>query len=281
MKPKTLLRPQNLLFVYLAALLLVAVACAQNVSFFFMVLLVLAGVSLGYLFPWGIQRLRKQVSRMRPENAGITILILTLLVDPRIGFFWAIGLGLVTAFVKMRLRFQGKPVLNPAAAGLAIFSLFGIFDSWWGVSFAPRFSELFISIAVVLTIPFAGYVAYRYRKLWIPLALGIAFALGSFVLSGSVPWIILLEGTVFFFALVMASEPLTSPVVRKEQIVFGASVGLLLALFLDQAWPLTYCGPLLLVNAAYVLYRRYTQRRLLQKARLAEAARQNPAVPSK
>lgn len=263
MKTSSLLRPQNILRFYLAILYIGALISARDLEFAVQSFLLFLAVSLGYFLPYLVQKARGIPSRMRLENASITVFILTLLLEQRVGLVWAVLLGLVTALIKMKFRFQGKPILNPAAAGLAVLTIFGMSATWWGVSFAPRFSELFISVAAFVTLPVAGYVAHKYHKLPIALALFGSFALASLVLFGSIPWIILLEGTLLFFALVMAVEPLTTPVVRNEQLAYGTSIGALLALFLWQSWLLPYCGPLLIVNAGYALYRWWKQKQMM------------------
>lgn len=271
MAQSRLLRPQNILLATLFLLFFGALLSAGDAEYAVQSLLVFASLNLGYFVPYLLQRVRKLPSRMRWENAGITLLILHLLVDQRIGLLWAIALGLITALIKMNFRFQGKPVLNPASAGLAVVAFVGIVDTWWGVSFEPRFTDYFISIAAFFTLPIAGYVAHKYNKLPISAALLLAFAVMSFLLSGTVPWVILLEGTLFFFALVMATEPLTAPVKKQEQIVFGTVIGILLAFFLSQAWMLTYIGPLLIANLGYAAYRWWSQRQLLARAAAARA----------
>jgi len=276
MKTSSLLRPQNILRFYLAILYIGALLSARDLEFAVQSFLLFLAVNLGYFLPYLVQKARGIPSRMRLENASITIFILTLLMEQRIGLVWAFVLGLVTALIKMNLRFQGKPILNPAAAGLAVVTIFGMSATWWGVSFAPRFSELFISVAAFLTVPVAGYVANKYHKLPIAAALLVSFALASLVFMGSIPWVILLEGTLLFFALVMAVEPLTTPVLRNEQLVYGTSIGLFLALFLWQSWLLPYCGPLLLVNAGYALYRFGKQKQMMAGIAAKSAV---PTVP--
>lgn len=263
MKTSSLVRPQNILRIYLVLLYIGALISARDLEFAVQSFLLFLAVNLGYFLPFLVQKARGIPSRMRLENASITVFILILLLEQRVGLVWALLLGLVTALIKMKFRFQGKPILNPAAAGLAVLTIFGMSATWWGVSFAPRFSELFISLAAFVTLPVAGYVAYKYHKLPIAAALFGSFALASFVFSGSIPWIILVEGTLLFFALVMAVEPLTTPVIRNEQLVYGTSIGVLLALFLSQSWLLPYCGPLLLLNAGYALYRWWKQKQMM------------------
>lgn len=260
-------RPQNILVCFLLFLYGAALVSAQDLVYAGQSLLILLGIAAGYLAPYMYQKLRNIPSRMRWENAGITILILTLLIDQRLGIIWAVALGLITALIKMFVRFQGKPVLNPATAGLAVLGVLGVYETWWGVSFEPRFTDLFVSVAAFFTLPVAGYVAHKYNKLPLALSLFLSFAGASFLFTRTIPWVILLEGTLFFFALVMATEPFTSPVLKKEQIMYGASIGVLLAWFLAQTWILTYLAPLLIANLGFALYRWQKQRALLMQAK--------------
>lgn len=122
----------------------------------------------------------------------------------------------------------GEPILNPTTFTAFIFGLFGYYSGWWGMSFAPRLPliEGGISIAMLLTIPFAGYVMYRYRKSPIIFSFLPTFLTAHFFLLGSFPIFLLVEGILAFFLLVMVVEPKTSPVIPKEQYVYGAIIGL-------------------------------------------------------
>src|SRR3989338_7140170 len=108
----------------------------------------------------------------RLEHRIITLLILFLLFDPQLPWWIFLVLGGATELLQRLIRTSSEPIFNPAALGGLALSFFGFAPSWWGVNYAPHFL-LFgydISIAMFLTLPFAGYVAYSYRKLAIVLA---------------------------------------------------------------------------------------------------------------
>jgi hypothetical protein len=106
----------------------------------------------------------------RSEHRLITTLILFILFDPLQTWWTFVLLGLITELLSRFVRLPTGPVLNPAAVGTLALSLIGIYPGWWAASFAPRFEVLAnMSAAVVIIIPLAGYVAYKYKKLKIPL----------------------------------------------------------------------------------------------------------------
>lgn len=222
------------------------------------------GVNFGLLFggSWLTYLLLVKVKLGRPtrwEHHLITSLILFLLFDPEIPWFVFLGLGIITELIQRLIRVPTGPLLNPAATGAVVATLFGFFPAWWGVSFAPRLPlfEGGMSVAALFTIPIAGYVAHTYKKLPI-----VAMMLGSFVAAYILilqmsPVFVLFEGTLAFFLLVMAIEPKTSPVMRAQQLAYGAVLGLLTVLSIKFGWLEPYCVALLIVNVLFNLYKNH------------------------
>lgn len=205
-----------------------------------------------------IRKLIDPTISFRLEHRIITALILFLLFDPLTSWWTFLVLGAITEGAQYFLRGPGGPLFNPAALGVLIVSIFGTLPSWWGTNPLPRVSLLGepFSLAALFTLLVAGYVVYRYRKLPISLSAFGAFALTYALLYGDSPVYIALEGTLLFFFLVMVPEPKTSPVVPKEQYLYGALVGAGTALGLYFHFIEAYVIALLVGNL-------YTGRRFL------------------
>lgn len=142
---------------------------------------------------------------------------------------------MVTELIQYFFRSPLGPIVNPAAAGALVLSLFGYLPLWWGVNPPPRFPLFGIEISVIAWIIAlgAGYVVHRYRKLPVAGSALLGFIISYLLFFQQNPSYFLLEGTLLFFIFVMVCEPKTSPVPRKEQILYGTLVGSLVPLGLS------------------------------------------------
>jgi Na+-translocating ferredoxin:NAD+ oxidoreductase RnfD subunit len=209
---------------------------------------------------WGLYQVLLSLQWIKPtrwEHRVITALILFLLFDSLTPWWIFLILGLVAELVQRLVRLPTGPLLNPAATTAVVLSLFGHHPTWWGTNFGPRLEivEGGLSAALLLTVPLASYVAYKYKKLW-----SVAAALGTFsvayiVLFRVSPLYLVSEGTLLFFMLVMAIEPKTSPVLKPHQLWFGAALGLLTGLALYSYWSEPFSMALLIMNMIFNLYR--------------------------
>lgn len=268
----------------------------QTVSFY-LILLALAAVFLKFdaelavtqsirfvvlLIAFGIPSFvqHRQAALKYPfiANRLVTILILFLIIDETASLPMLFAIGLVAALVKHFVRLNNLPVLNPAATGIVIAAMNGVFDSWWGVSFSPRFTDYWLSSALLLTIPFGVFVAHKYKKLPISGSFFLVFAVLSTLMQGKVPVSMLFEGTVIFFALIMATEPKTTPTVLLQQVMFGIGVAVLSALFINFYIIAPYALALVICNA---LYRGFQWWQLKQKRAQLAARQATPVAPVK
>lgn len=165
----------------------------------------------------------------RFEHRLITTLILFLLFDSLLPWWVFLLLGAITELSQYFLRTPMGPVFNPAALGGLLVAFLGYFPSWWGVNPVPRISLFGAEISVLawITALGAAYVVYRYRKLPVAGSALVALGLSYALLFQTNPTYILLEGTLLFFIFVMISEPKTSPVVKRDQYIYGALAGIL------------------------------------------------------
>ncbi len=148
------------------------------------------------------------------SSALVSGLIIALLFDPSAVWYIPIAAGILAMFSKNFLKISGKHIFNPAGFGLLTSALIFQTDiSWWAVSF-QTFPQNLIFFLILLTPAFVSIKKMR-RYLTIfsfLLAYGIIFK-NSF-----------LDPTVLFFALVMLPEPMTTPHIKKYQVIFGVFV---------------------------------------------------------
>lgn len=184
------------------------------------------------------------------ENRFITTSILFLLFDSLTPWWAFIFLGASTRLLESFVRLPSGPVFNPAALGSLLLCTLGVFPTWWGTDFAPRFTlfQIDLSIAFLLTLFIAGFVAYRYRKTPLILAGFSVFALTSFFLTGENPLSLMLNGAFLFFFLVMAIEPKTSPNKIEDQLIYGSIIGASIPILLQIHFLEASLGALLLAN---------------------------------
>jgi Na+-translocating ferredoxin:NAD+ oxidoreductase RnfD subunit len=166
-----------------------------------------------------------------PDGALLSGLIVALVLSPREPWYVAPAAGAVAILSKHLLRNPWVPrvhVFNPAAAGLlAALVLFRSSESWWGA--LPD-----LPVPTLLLLLATGYLVVNHvHKFWGVLAfLGTYFALftaAAFLTMGGtarlaeafrVPFV----NAALFFALVMLTDPPTSPNGEDDQVRFGALV---------------------------------------------------------
>lgn len=180
------------------------------------------------LFDCVFAKVKKQELRI-PYSGIITGLILTLIIDPAAQWWQILIIAAAATGIKDFLRPGDRHIFNPAASGLMVgFLLFGLNPSWWGPS--PYSLDKFhpLNILLALSVFALAYVSlWRYKRY---------FTVLSFLLISILLQVILLDATFsnaiaaminpgsLFFALVMLPEPMTTPIKKLRQILFGVFV---------------------------------------------------------
>lgn len=260
------LKPAEIITLFLTFLYVLAVLL-KGQTFYFSEGLRFLALTVSFTLPTVVFMKLKKV-HVQWDNILITLLILLLLADPTAPLLLTVALGLLTYLFKIFIRVQHHPVFNPAAISLALLYPFGLTTTWWGVSFSPRFFEIGVSTAMLITLPLGLYLIKRYQKLPTLIATVVSFAVLSFFLQGSLPVKILIEGTFAFFLLIMATEPKTTPVVDKQEWFYGTALGLSLAVWFVYKLPLPYLLNLLVLNILFSIYK-FTQLKMATRAKLA------------
>lgn len=261
-------QPIQVLVVYLFALLLCASASFGGSDLIFWItqiayaMLLFGGMFLGAsLLPFF-----KISTKTRLENRLISGCIWMLLFDPTFPWWSFLLGGALVEVIQRVIRIRTGPLLNPVAIAAVPLILLGIIPGWWGVSFAPRFGPWSTSFAMLLTVPVGVYIITKYKKWWIVGSMVVVFSTLYLLLFQLSPLFFLLEGTLAFFLSVMAIEPKTSPVLRRDQILYGAVLGVLFPVLLKMAFIESWIGSLLIANLAWNGWRWYDLRQKLQKA---------------
>lgn len=173
--------------------------------------------------------LRKQVLFF-PYAAIVTGFIMTLIIDPQASSLQIATAAALAMGVKNFLRISGRHIFNPVASGLFISSLiFNQYASWWGVSFQniTQSSLQNWPFFLILLSPALTSV-FRFKKHYMMLA----FIATSLILThifypfSSLELVInkIVDPSTVFFMLVMLPEPMTSPINKKSQLLYGALV---------------------------------------------------------
>lgn len=204
-----------------------------------------------------------------PLSAIITGLIIgTVSVNaPFVGAFIAAVLAILSKFV---IRWKNSHIFNPAVFGVVTVQLLNP-AAHGGGSIAHGASQMVMEgfgpggFAVSLwLVPLLLFANWRANKLWVAIPFLIASALlyyftGLANLTSLNPQGIFkfLEFLPWYFALIIVSEPKTSPWVKNEQIIFGIGIAVLSVLplilfgFYSHAVSLV---ALLLGNLIYATY---------------------------
>lgn len=227
----------RLMLYYLCALLLAAIVLGGTGLMPYNPLHI-AGTALGlvlfcYVFNWFFATLFR--AKQNPESKLITALILALIVGPISGFEGLAGLFLISLFAigsKYVIAYNKRHMFNPAAAGVLLgAALFGYGASWW--------------VGHVYMTPFilAGglLIAYKIHRLEMVGIFMATFVLAVATIAGLAGHSsgialrtiigILSFAPVFFFAMVMLVEPMTSPQRKELQYGYAVLVGILAAIF--------------------------------------------------
>jgi len=173
-----------------------------------------------------------------PRAAAITGLILALIIDPGASFIQIVVICVAAMVVKNLLRIGNRHIFNPAASGLLIgYFLFSLSPSWWGVSlYDPgkiTLPNVLIMVSILLLAYVSGLKLKRYATIF---SFFIAYTVFSLIFLspsslGSLLQTVLSPGTLFY-AIVMLAEPMTSPVNRNRQMMYGGLVAVFNVLFI-------------------------------------------------
>jgi hypothetical protein len=180
------------------------------------------------------------------ESSLITGLIVGFVLssDAGTGFFAAVaGLAILSKFL---VRFKGKHIFNPAAAGIFLaIVLFKQATQWHG------------AYSWYIIIPAGFYFTWRIRKLPIVGAYFLAYVImyGVRAYWLKTPFLDQIVYANYFFIFIMLIEPKTSPFDFKEGAAFGIVVSMVSFILYAAGFPYDADLPALLAgNLAFALW---------------------------
>lgn len=158
------------------------------------------------------------------ESVYISGCILALIITPN-QITFATFAAIFTIASKYLIAIHKKHIFNPVALGiLSSGFLTGHFASWWvGTS------------ALLVPTLIGGYLVVRKIRREYMVATFLLVAIGTVMVFGLISHAnpltffakIFLETPIIFFASIMLTEPLTTPPVKKLQMIYGGLVGFL------------------------------------------------------
>ena len=213
---------------FIALLLLLFIITMFHLDTLTSLKLLILSVGFTGLFDVLFAKLKKQEIQI-PYSGIITGLILTLIIDPGATWYQVLIIALAAIGIKDFLRISDRHIFNPAASGLLVgFFLFGLNPSWWGPT-PYSFSKMHpVNIGLAVSVFALAYVScYRYKRYFNVLGyLVVSIILQVVLLSSTFSNAIsaMINPGSLFFALVMLPEPMTTPVSKIRQMMFGVLV---------------------------------------------------------
>ncbi len=161
------------------------------------------------------------------ESVYISALILALIVSPAKTWtdyaflFWASVLAMASKYI---LAINKKHLFNPVAVAVAITAFVSVGSASWWVGTGAMLPFLLLGFLIVRKIRRFDLVYYFFLAVLLTL-FGITILQGGNLFSSVKD--VLVSSSLFFFAFVMLTEPLTTPPTKKLQIIYGILVGIM------------------------------------------------------
>lgn len=164
------------------------------------------------------------------ESWYITALILFFILPPVTSVQRAIYLVIAVIIAissKYLLTLRGQHVFNPAALGAFLVGLFGFMHtSWWVASNALLIANILLALTILRkTRKFRLFASFATASIVVSLLLA---AYHDTSLIKSIDYIVT-ASPLFFLGSIMLTEPITMPKRYRQQLGFGALVGVLYA----------------------------------------------------
>lgn len=164
-----------------------------------------------------------------PYSAFISGLFIGGLLTQNLSWYVYALAGVIAVLSKHILRLNGRHIFNPANFGiLMVFLIFSAPNSWW------------ISSPFYLVVLFGLFVLWRQRRF----DLAVSFLAAYYILNAFVPQPMVMghmrmmmgnfyqsfisQSTVFFFAMFMLIEPKTHPAARRQRVLYGIFMAVML-----------------------------------------------------
>ncbi|WP_396653496.1 flavodoxin reductase [Microbacterium sp. ARD32] len=190
----------------------------------------------------GVDAVAQRVLRLpwRAESSLLTALILLFVLQPSLAPSGLLGnalAGALASLSKYLIAWRGRHILNPAAFGATVVTVFGFgsFSSWWVGTPA-----LAVAVAVLGLLVLWRTEKVRVVLVFLLVVVGVSVVRQAMQASAAGTGIAIADAVLFalahspalFLGAFMLSEPLTLPPRRWQQFSVAALVGLL------AGWPI-------------------------------------------
>lgn len=166
--------------------------------------------------------------------------------------YLAVAIACVAAVLSKYIRLKSVNIFNPSAMGLLVgLGVLSLGPEWWAASSLNAFG-IMIPLAAILVIS-----AYQARRLVVGLSFVVVSALITFLMSPSIGILASFLSVNYFFSLLMAAEPRTSPIKNRAQLLFGTGIAVIYSILAIVGFGYASIGSLLLGNLGYALYKRF------------------------
>ncbi len=199
-----------------------------------------------------------------PSGAVLTGMFVAMVLSSRVPWYQAACAAAVAVISKYALRTRSANMFNPAALGLVLaFYIFHTGQNWWGAlgSITPY--------AIVLLFAGGVFIADRVNKMPLVLvflaAYYVLFSLTAFVPSHVTEVAEIFRSpdlqAVLFFAFFILTDPPTSPVKYRDQIIFGVLVAVASFAFFELLGSACFLLAGVLIGNVWEAHRRYAATR--------------------
>ncbi len=205
-----------------------------------------------------------------PSGALLTGMLVAMVMSPLEPFYVPTIASVIGIVSKYLFRTRHANVFNPAALGLVVtYHAFGAGHSWWGA-----LPDLSLAIGVTTLVVTGVWIADRLNKLPLVLTfLGVFYGLFTITAFAGEParvaevFIAPDLHAALFFAFFILTDPPTSPVRHRDQMICGTLVALVCWMTFETAGVVYFLLAGVLVGNVYEAWRRER----LARARLANA----------
>ena len=194
-----------------------------------------------------------------PSGAVLTALIVAMVLSAQTPWYVATATSVVAVLSKYVFRSRAGNLFNPAALGIvALFPVFHAGQSWWGA--LPEVQPIAQAVLLLTGV----FIADRVNKVPALIAfLGAYFLLFTIAAFAGDPARVSevfrtpdLQA-VLFFAFFILTDPPTSPVTYRDQIVFAAIVAVVSFAIFESTGAVYYLLAGVLAGNAWEGWRRY------------------------
>ncbi len=162
-----------------------------------------------------------------PQSALISGLFVGGLLTQDLQWYLYVLAGAIAILSKHLIRIQQRHIFNPANFGVLLVSIiFNAQHTWW------------ISSPLILVLIFGIFIIWRLRRFDLTMSFLVSYYLINLAIEFSqgtqfqeIYYTIIHGGVIYFFSMYMLIEPRTNPITRKQRIIYGILVAILLIIF--------------------------------------------------